>query len=69
MAKLHDLKSQHTEALDKAEAVLTRAEAAGRKELLAPETSLMESHLAEAKKLETQIPEPHTHSAVHLRTV
>ena len=53
--KLHELKTQHTEALDKAAAVLSRAEAAGRKELLAPEQSLLDTHMAEAKGLEKQI--------------
>jgi HK97 family phage major capsid protein len=53
--KLHDLKTQHTEALDKAEAVLNRSEAAGRKELSAPDRSLFDTHMAEANRLGTQI--------------
>lgn len=53
--KLHDLKSQHTMALDKAESVLHMVESAGRKELSASEQSLIDTHMAEAKGLETQI--------------
>jgi HK97 family phage major capsid protein len=53
--KLHDLKTQHTTALDKAEAVLAHAEAAGRKDLSAPEQSLLDTHMAEAKGLKAQI--------------
>jgi HK97 family phage major capsid protein len=53
--KLHDLKTQHTAALDSAEAVITRATATGRQTLNAVEQAQCDMHMAEAKGLETKI--------------
>jgi HK97 family phage major capsid protein len=63
--KLHDLKSQHTEALDRAEAVITRSEAAGRKELSAMEQTLVDSHTADARALEKKIKVVEAKNGVH----
>jgi HK97 family phage major capsid protein len=53
--KLHDLKTQHTAALDKAESFVTVAEAAGRNTLTPAESENMTAALAEANNLGVQI--------------
>lgn len=53
--KLHDLKTQHTALLDKAESFVTAAESAGRNALTPAENENMAAAMNEAKALDVQI--------------
>jgi HK97 family phage major capsid protein len=53
--KLHDLKTQHTALLDRAESFITVAEAAGRNTLTPAESENMNATLTEAKAINEQI--------------